>query len=355
MIAIMIPTSHQSQFNSQEIQNCVKLALSSDPTGSQGVDSHSTIVKQTIKHMLDRVGFEPHRVPFSVDKELEALVREDLNKLDLDDKPFQQAEQRLVLSVTLTHQAWTGLKQDAKAIVAKQMLYMFLIDDFAEDFMDDLMRFGQRFIVHASHNSSILQAFDDHLRSLGTWYGPYSVTAIVKNSLEYAAGRVVEHQMLASQFHFSPAMKLVPVFLRPKVGGSEILAHMVYDHSRFPEDEYLLQYLPAIPAMMQFVDYINDILSYYKEFVLADEKFNFVDNFAESHGLSHIQILCGLADHAAEVHASGRQVLSHDPKLLEVYDQWIVGFIQLFTAHRRYHLVELFALDGYLPPYHEDS
>jgi hypothetical protein len=127
------------------------------------------------------------------------------------------------------------------------------------------------------------------------------VSAIVKNSLEYVAGRVVEHQMLASQFQFSPATKMVPVFLRPKVGGSEIMSHMVFDYSRFPEEQYLLQYLPAIPAMMHFADYINDILSYYKEFVIANEKYNFVDNFAKSQGLSHIQVLCSLAEHAAEV------------------------------------------------------
>ncbi|KXG49219.1 Trichodiene synthase [Penicillium griseofulvum] len=318
-------TTPISQLNSYEIQNHVKLALNSEPTGSQGLDSHSAIVKQAIKQMLDRVGFEPHSVPFSVDKELELLIREDLNKLNLDAKSLKQAEQRLVLAVSWTHLAWKSLSLDVKVAVAKQLLYMFLIDDFAEDFMDDLIRFGQR------------------------------VSAIVKNSLEYVAGRVVEHQMLASQFQFSPVTKMVPVFLRPRVGGSEIMAHMVFDYAQFPEEQYLLQCLPAIPAMMQFADYSNDILSYYKEFVIADEKYNFVDNFAESHGLSHIQVLCNLAEHAAEVHAFGRQVMSHDPKLLEVYDQWIRGLIQFFTAHRRYHLVELFASDGYLPPYHGDS
>ncbi|KAJ5188189.1 Trichodiene synthase [Penicillium cf. griseofulvum] len=348
-------TSTSSQLNSHEIQNYVKSALGSEPSGSQGLDSHSAIVKQTIKQMLDKVGFEPHSVPFTVDKELELFLREDLLKLNLDATSFKQAEKGLVFSVSWAHQAWTCLARDVKAVVAKQLLYIFLIDDFAEDFMEDLMRFGERFIVHAPHNSPILQAFDNHLRTLGTWYGPYSVTAIVKNSLEYVTGRVVEHQMLASQFHFSPAMKLVPVFLRPKVGGSEIMSHMVFDQARFPEDQYLLQYLPAIPAMMQFADYTNDILSYYKEFVIADEKFNFVDNFAKSHGLSHIQVLCSLAEHATEVQASGRQLVSHDPKLLEVYDQWIRGYIHFFTAHRRYHLVELFASEDYLPPYHEDS
>ncbi|KAJ5157986.1 Trichodiene synthase [Penicillium coprophilum] len=344
-----------SQSDSHQIQNYVKSALRSEPATLQNLDSHSTIVKQIIKQMLDRIGFEPHKIPFAVDKEVEAQIRENLTTLDLDSKSFQQAEKRLLISVNLTHQSCTGLARDAKVLIAMHTLYIFLVEDFAEDFMDDLMEFGQRFILHAPHNSSILQAFDDHLRTLETYYGPYSATAMVKSSLEFVAGCVIEHQMVASQFHFSPAKKLAPVFLRPRVGASEFLAHTAFDQARFPEDQYLLQYLPAIPAMMQFADYINDVLSYYKEFVLADEKFNFVDNFSKSHGLSHIQVLRGLADHTAEVHASGRQAVSHDPKLVEAYDQWILGEIQLFTAHKRYHLVELFAPEGYLPPYHENS
>jgi hypothetical protein len=97
--------------------------------------------------MLDRIGYEPHSVPFSVDKELELLIRQDLDKLDLDAKSLKQAEQRLVIAVSWTHQAWKGLPPDVKVAVAKQLVYMFLIDDFAEDFMDDLIRFGQRSVL----------------------------------------------------------------------------------------------------------------------------------------------------------------------------------------------------------------
>jgi hypothetical protein len=91
------------------------------------------------------------------------------------------------------------------------------------------------------------------------------------------------------------------MFLRTKVGGAEILVHLLYPKAIFPEDEYVIQYFPAIQELVLFIDFANDILSYYKEFCLDDEKGNFVANFADTHNIQHLDVLKYLTSYTPKV------------------------------------------------------
>lgn len=48
-------------------------------------------------------------------------------------------------------------------------------------------------------------------------------------------------------------------------------------------------------------------------------------------------------------------ILQGQEDLLAPVKTFVNGWIMLCTAHRRYHLVELFEGEGYLPPYDEDA
>ena len=48
-------------------------------------------------------------------------------------------------------------------------------------------------------------------------------------------------------------------------------------------------------------------------------------------------------------------MLDGQQDLLDTVQTYFNGYIMMFTAHRRYHLVELFEDGGYLSPYDEDS
>lgn len=91
------------------------------------------------------------------------------------------------------------------------------------------------------------------------------------------------------------------MFLRTKVGGAEILIHLLWPKEQFPEEQYVMQYFPAIQELVLFIDFTNDILSYYKEFVLRDEKGNFVANFADTHQMSHLDVLRHLTSYTPGV------------------------------------------------------
>ncbi|ODM14737.1 hypothetical protein SI65_02314 [Aspergillus cristatus] len=232
---------------------------------------------------------------------------------------------------------------------------MFLVDDIAEHFMDDLRCFAQNFILKNPHNHPLLRNFDSHLRYMARYYGPYCHSTIIKSLFDYVNGRILEHEMEQTQFKFPTSSRLMPMFLRTKVGAAEILVSMMWPKAVFPEETYLMRYFPAIGELVIFIDFTNDILSYYKEFVIREEKGNFVANFAETHSMSHLEVLRHMASYTPQVINSVYHMLQGQEELLKQVQTFVNGWIMLCTAHRRYYLVELFEDEGYLPPYDEDA
>lgn len=124
---------------------------------------------------------------------------------------------------------------------------------------------------------------------------------MIKGTLDYINGRVIEHKIKQSNFKFSSESRLMPMFLRTKVGGAEIMIHFLYPNSVFPEEEYVMQYFPVTLELVLFIDFTNDILSYYKEFCLDDETGNFVANFADAHHVQHLDVLRYLTSYTPTV------------------------------------------------------
>ncbi|RJE22101.1 Trichodiene synthase TRI5 [Aspergillus sclerotialis] len=257
-------------------------------------------VKSLIKQYLESVGFD-RKSPFIKDRELESAVWIYFKSLNMGAKTEAAVRKALKLSVTTAHQIYTNLPFENRVFCAVQILYMFLVDDIAECFMDELRCFCQNFSLNNGHKHPLLANFDTHLRHLSRYYGPYCHSTIIKSLFDYVNGRIIEHEMEKTGFTFPSTARLMPMFLRTKVGAAELLISMMWPKAIFPEETYLMHYLPTVQELILFTDFSNDILSYYKEFVIRQEKGNFVANFAETHDMTHLDVLRKLVDYAPQV------------------------------------------------------
>ena len=106
-------------------------------------------VKFLIKSFLEGVNFD-RSTPFIKDHHLERAVWDYFKAQRFDEKTENAVKKTLKLSVTLTHQAYTDLPFDIRVLCAAQFLYMFLVDDIAEEFMDELQAFGQKCVSSSS-------------------------------------------------------------------------------------------------------------------------------------------------------------------------------------------------------------
>ncbi|KAE8419460.1 Trichodiene synthase-domain-containing protein [Aspergillus pseudocaelatus] len=311
-------------------------------------------IKHLVKEYLESIQFGAN-TPYFKDQALEETVWGYFHSLNMGEKIERSLQKMLKITVTFVHQAYTSLPFEIKIQCSIQGLYMFLVDDATEEFTEDLQQFGQNFLLNKGHRNPIFSNFDAHLRSLSRHYGPYCHSVIIKSMFDYINGRVIEHKMEQSGFKFSPNTRLMPMFLRTKTGGAEILFHMLWPKSLFPEEQYLMQYFPVIQEMVLFIDFTNDILSYYEECFINEEKGNFVSNFGQAHGMDRMDVLRQLVEYTPQVLAAVYRALQDNEVLRKPIEQFVTGWIRLMTAHRRYHLVDLFADEQYLPPYEIDA
>lgn len=105
--------------------------------------AHVEVVRSLIKQFLESVNFD-RSLPFIKDRELESAVWTYFKSLNMGAKTEEAVQKALKLSVTLAHQAYTNLPFENKVLCAVQILYMFLVDDIAEYFIDDLRCFCQK-------------------------------------------------------------------------------------------------------------------------------------------------------------------------------------------------------------------
>lgn len=122
--------------------------LSTNSIGKNGTAvmkgmAQSDQVKSLIRTFLQETEFD-RSSPFIKDHSMEVAVWRYFKALDLGSKMEKSVQKALKLSVTLTHQSYTALPFEIRVLCAIQCLYMFLVDDVAEDFMSDLQAFGQK-------------------------------------------------------------------------------------------------------------------------------------------------------------------------------------------------------------------
>ncbi|KGO63618.1 Trichodiene synthase [Penicillium italicum] len=329
-------------------------SMKTDESGANSGKPQIDQIKSLIRTFLEDIGFD-RSIHVIKDHEMTTAVWQYFKGLELGEKTEKSVQQTLHPSVNLAYHGYTTLPFQVRVLGAIQFLYMFLVDDVAEEFIEDLQAFGQNFALNQHHKHPILIGLDSHLRNLSHYYGPYCHSVMIKGTLDYINGRLIEHKIRQSNFKFSSDSRLMPMFLRTKVGGAEIMIHFLYPNSVFPEEEYVMQYFPITLELMLFIDFTNDVLSYYKEFCLGNETGNFVANFADTYHVQHLDVLRYLTSYTPGVTKSAYKQLRDSPSLLALIKNFTQGMIMLFTAHRRYHLVELFADEQYLPPYDEDA
>jgi len=82
-----------------------------------------------------------------------------------------------------------------------------------------------------------------------------------------------------------------PGYFREKTGYTEPYAHIYFAKAMLPENNYLQVYMLCIHDLSELISYTYDILSFYKESAVGDERLNYACNVANTHGLDAAKVL----------------------------------------------------------------
>ncbi|KAK3679715.1 hypothetical protein LTR78_000091 [Recurvomyces mirabilis] len=91
-------------------------------------------------------------------------------------------------------------------------------------------------------------------------------------TIQFFNGCLLENRP-AECFRIIPGAVEFPQYFRLKTGYAAPYAHFVFRENIYPEDEFLPIYQPIMPHLVDFINLTNDLMSFYKESILSDERF----------------------------------------------------------------------------------
>lgn len=221
-------------------------------------------------------------------------------------------------------------------------VYFLLVDDSAEDLGSALDHFTTNLVLGKPQESPILQ-------SLVCWLGesenpinqgPFTADMNIKSTIDNIRGCVLERDYDGKMNPPRGATNF-PRYLRAKTGFAETYALFCFPQTLYPESKFLQAYLPAIQDLCEYINYANDIMSFYKESVIGTERLTYIPTFARTHGIDLNDALRKVTANVAEHARNIRVVLADYPELLKTTEEFFQGYIIWYLDQPRYRLGDL--------------
>jgi len=225
---------------------------------------------------------------------------------------------------------------DTQVHIALFSLLAGCVDDLE---IDDaaLGEFAQRIYSGSQQLHPVLDLLVHHLRLMPNFYPQYSATAIFAATVQFVNSTLFDR--LCGTTICMPLREDALPFVRYKRARNslgEVYNLFAWDKINFPDITVHIQILPEARV---YLDYANDILSFYKE-ELAGENNNFVHDRA---AVTSKDLLTVLSDTLGEVVGSVQRArtILQDKRARETWEEFIEGYVAFHLLSPRYRLEEL--------------
>ncbi|TFY79619.1 hypothetical protein EWM64_g4389 [Hericium alpestre] len=132
-----------------------------------------------------------------------------------------------------------------------------------------------------------------------------------------------------------PSASRYPEWSRVYSGAAEAFSLFI-----FSSDVPLNVYLPAMPDLAFFINYVNDLFSFYKE-ALQGDVVNYVFSLARSRGICPTVVLQELADDLLAAHRRILDTLRPHKLAYDMYSEFSNNYVGFHLVSKRYKLEDL--------------
>lgn len=276
---------------------------------------------------------------FEFDVELKSRVENCLETHGISRKFITEIEPCINTATKITSCTYPFASPEVQEAIALYATYVISIDDMTGEILSHLENYSTQLVLGQTQRHELLGGFTKFLGDQQRLFGKFGGDMIVKGSMEFIASAVVERRQ--DGIHLSRHGSDYLVYFRAKTGVAEPFAFFCFPENINPEGEDLEKYIAAIPSIMLFLGYVNDLLSFYKEELNEEDSPRFIQSHAKVHGTTLLQSLFQLRIETVDEVRKIRSILSDDAILTERIDQFIHGYIFYHLCSGRYRLDEL--------------
>ena len=148
-------------------------------------------------------------------------------------------------------------------------------------------------------------------------------------------------------FHGFPGSREFPLFLRRLNGLGHCVGASLFPAEQFNEQALFTEITTAIAQMEPLMVFVNDLISFYKEFDDLRDQTSLVKNYCQVEGISLDQALEKLT---RDTISCSEQMLNvfegKDPKVVATLEAFIQGYVTWHLCDKRYRMNEIYERSG---------
>lgn len=135
---------HGFPTKSTDTETCVDSGKAQDGKAQdEKAEAEADRIKSLVRTFLEDIGFD-RSIRINKDHEMKVAVWQHFKSLDLGEKIENSIQKTLDPSVDTAYHGYTSLPFQVRVLAAIRFMYMFLLDDVAVEFLEDLEAFGQK-------------------------------------------------------------------------------------------------------------------------------------------------------------------------------------------------------------------
>ncbi|KAG5729149.1 Trichodiene synthase [Termitomyces sp. T112] len=225
---------------------------------------------------------------------------------------------------------------DLKIIIAICTAGMKWMDNVADDILEPLVQFQGRFHARKPQLHPVLDCYATFMLRLYEHYEPYVADQMIMSSVTFMLGSCIEVRSLSKNMKQSTDAVLWPYYVRNLSGISGFYAYACFPKKDHPD---VIDYIQAIPEILVFTNFLNDVLSFYKE-EMDGELHNYCQTMARVTGEGPLKILQDVSDETIVVAKRAYRILKDSPAAQKAFKEYEQGYIRFHLDVAHYRLPE---------------
>ncbi|KAI0820535.1 Trichodiene synthase-domain-containing protein [Trametes gibbosa] len=295
-----------------------------------------TVARLAVSSLISRLAPHPgwRDLQFDPDGSVERRVRSIVAGWEPELTALRRFEPGLISSVDIVTSCYNHAPLDVKVHIALYNTLAILTDD-SEIASAALDAFMERFYSCAPQLHPHLDHMVDMLRRMPDYFSSYGAKTIIQGTVEFINVNALEPS--TQRMPLSPDAISYVITRRMKNGVADPYAAFIFPKSDFPDGTTWMQ---ALPDMAVFIDWANDVFSFYKE-ELDHETHTFVHERALLTQKTVAEVMSELVDEAVAACDRVRAILQGG-KEREAWESFLAGYVAWHRFTPRYRLDEVF-------------
>ncbi|KAI0822011.1 terpenoid synthase [Trametes gibbosa] len=290
-------------------------------------------IKHTIHNFLTRARY--HNPRTALDTTLRAAVAAEIMSLNAALKA-DFITGMVDTSCTLTESAFAHLPYEHQLFISLRTAYVAYVDDLGQRDLEALRQFGQLIVTRESHSDPILDSIARQFGDVYMLFPRLGADSINSSTLAWIVGCYIE--FTTKSMNVVPGALRYPSYVRHMSGIS--ICYSFFNFARGWRSLDDNSYLQIIPELVFCTDHINDILSFYKEW-LDGETNNYIHTRAVAEERDVLPVLNDLCEEVLDTMRRVTAITSSDALLANTCRGYLMGNIEFHFRAKRYRLAEL--------------